>query len=85
MIPVTLGVLIGKLPCTESTLAQSVASIPGHRKGRPSVTYHMNCLHLCHAVVNNEAQRQTRIEFTWVSRELPRHKTSYKPIIFTTT
>lgn len=25
------GVLIGKLPCTESTLAQSVANIPGRR------------------------------------------------------
>lgn len=39
------GVLIGKLPCT-STLAQSVANIPSHRKGRPRVMYHMNCLHV---------------------------------------
>ena len=37
------GVLIGKFPCLESTLAQSVADTPGGRRGRPSVTYHMNC------------------------------------------
>lgn len=37
------GVLIGKLPCLESTLAQSVADTPGRRQGRPGVTYHMNC------------------------------------------
>lgn len=64
------GVLIGKLPCT-STLAQSVANIPGHRKGRPRVMYHMNCLFMCHAVVNNAAQIYSRILFTRVSRELP--------------
>lgn len=49
------GVLIGKLPCT-STLAQSVAATPRRRKGRPGVMYHMNCLHMCHAVVNNAVQ-----------------------------
>lgn len=64
------GVLIGKLPCT-STLAQSVANIPSHRKGRPSVMYHMNCLHMCHAVVNNAAQIYHCILFTRVYRELP--------------
>lgn len=57
------GVLIGKLPCT-STLAQSVANITGHRQGRPRFTYHMNCLHLCHAVVNNEAQIKPDTVFT---------------------
>lgn len=63
------GVLIGKLPCT-STLAQSVVNMLSRRKGRPSVTYHMNCLHMCHAVVNNANQIFSRILFTRDSREL---------------
>ena len=76
------GVLIGKLPCT-STLAQSVANIPDHRQGRPRVTYHMNCLHLCHAVVNNEAQIKPGTVFTWACREGLWPKAGDEPDIFT--